>query len=61
MRRLAWGLLVLSLLAGGARLFTGVIDLSDEPTAALVLKRPEAHGRPVSEQIGLDREEPILA
>ncbi|WP_193763234.1 hypothetical protein [Methylorubrum sp. Q1] len=49
MRRLAWGLLVLSLLVGGARLFTGVIDLSDEPTAALVLKRPEAHGRPVSE------------
>ncbi|MCR0981960.1 hypothetical protein [Roseomonas populi] len=69
MRKLALGLFVLSLLIGGARLFTGVIYLSDEPTAILVLKRepamwierPEARDRPLPEQIVLDRDEPSLA
>jgi len=68
MRQFAYVLIALSLLIGCARLFTGVIYLSDEPTAVLVLKRapamwierPEAQDRPISEQIVLDREEPSL-
>ncbi len=68
MRKLAWILLTLALLVGGGRLFTGIVYLSDEPTALLVLKRspaawierPEAEDRPVSKQIVLDREEPRL-
>lgn len=68
-RKLALGLFALSILLGGGRLFTGVIYLSDEPTALLVLKRgpalwierPESQDRPLSEQIVLDREEPDLA
>ena len=42
LRRLAAGLLVLSVLIGGGRLFTGVIYLADEPTALLVIKREPA-------------------
>lgn len=42
MRKLAIELLVLAFLVGGARLFTGVIYLSDEATAVLVLKRGPA-------------------
>ena len=65
MRKLAFLLLVLALLVGGARLFTGVIYLSDEATAALVLKekpafwieRPEIRDRPFSQQIVLDSDE----
>lgn len=68
MRPFAYALLALSLLIGCARLFTGVIYLSDEPTAVLVLKqapavwieRPEAWDHPIPEQIVLDREEPSL-
>ena len=68
LRRLAAGLLVLAVLVGGSRLFTGVIYLADEPTALLVLKRgpalwierPESQDRPFAEQIALDREEPDL-
>ncbi len=68
MRKFAWTLLTLALLVGGGRLFTGIIYLSDEPTALLVLKRspatwierPEAEDRPSSEQTVLDREEPRL-
>ncbi|WP_338664307.1 hypothetical protein VQH23_03895 [Pararoseomonas sp. SCSIO 73927] len=69
MHRLALALLVLSLLIGGARLFTGVVYPLDEPTALLVLKRapalwierPEARDRPLPDQIVLDRDEPTLA
>lgn len=68
MRGLALGLLVLSLLVAGGRLFTGLVYLSDEPTVLLVLKRgpalwierPEAQGQPLAEQIVLDRDEPVL-
>ncbi|WP_210248463.1 hypothetical protein [Methylobacterium sp. WL103] len=69
MRTFGLALLVLSLLIGGGRLFTGVIYSSDEPVAFLVLKRvpatwierPEADDRPLSEQIIIDKEEPSLA
>lgn len=68
MRPFAYALLALSLLIGCARLFTGVLYLSDEPTAVLVLKRapaawierPEARDHPFPERIVLDREEPNL-
>ena len=42
LRRFVAGLLVLSALVGGSRLFTGVIYLADEPTALLVIKREPA-------------------
>jgi hypothetical protein len=69
MRGLAFVLLLLSLVVGGARLFTGVVYLSDEPTAVLVLKRgpaawierPEVRGEPSPSSIVLDRDEPDLA
>ena len=69
MRTIALTLLVLSMLIGGGRLFTGVIYPSDEPVAFLVLKRapatwierPEPDDRPLSEQIIIDKEEPSLA
>lgn len=68
MHKLAYVLLLLSFLVGCARLFTGVIYLSGEPTAVLVLKRapavwierPETRDLQVSEQIVLDRKEPSL-
>lgn len=69
MRKLAFVLLFLAFLVGGGRLFTGVIYLSDEATAVLVLKRepalwierPEARDRPYPQQIVLDSDELSLA
>lgn len=66
MRRLAVVLLVLAVLVGMARLFTGIVYASDAPLAFLVLKRSpaawiernEAQVGPVFEQIVLDMEEP---
>ena len=69
MRRLAALLLLLSVLLGAGRLFTGVVYGVDSPVAYLVLKtapsarmeRPEAEGRPIAKEIVLDSEEPQLA
>ena len=69
MRRLALCLLLLSLLLGAGRLFTGVVYGIDLPVAYLVLKhapdatmeRAEANGRPVAAETVLDAEEPRLS
>lgn len=68
MRRAALALVVLALLLGASRLFTGIVYAGDEPTAYLVLKhapdirieRPEADGLPIGREVILDTEEPSL-
>ena len=69
MRRSAVLLILLAMLAGGARLFTGVVYGRDSPVAYFVLKsgpdirmeRPEAEGSPLSREIVLDSEDSQLA
>ena len=69
MRGLAACLLLLSVLLGAGRLFTGVVYGIDSPVAYLVLKsapdarmeRPEAEGRRIEGEIVLDSEEPRLS
>ena len=69
MRRLALCLLLLSLLLGTGRLFTGMVYGIDSPVAYLVLKhapdatmeRAEGDGRPIAAETVLDAEEPRLS
>ena len=68
-RGLAACLLLLSVLLGAGRLFTGVVYEVDSPITYLVLKttpsarmeRSEAEGRPIAKEIVLDAEEPQLS
>lgn len=69
MRLLANLLLLLAIVLGATRLFTGVVYGVDSPVAYFIVKtvpdvrmeRPEAEGRPIEREIVLDTEESQLA